>query len=92
VGVECSVNCLKAGEALGIAPADVGLVLPLPQLDGEVLAAELLEGEFAKVADSLPVDVVGALNDRLMMRPFSVDLVGRFRATGIDYLVGKIYI
>jgi hypothetical protein len=75
-----------AREALGIAPADSGLVLPLPQLDGEVLTAELLEGEFAKVADSLPVDVVGSLNDRLMMRPFSVDLVGRVEIHGFKSL------
>jgi hypothetical protein len=69
-------------EALGIAPADGGLVLPLPQFNGEVLAAELLEGEFAEIADSFPVDVVGSLNDRLMMRPFSVDFVGRVEVHG----------
>lgn len=62
-------------ETLGVAPTNCLFVFPLPQLDREILPAELLEGELTQVPDSLRVQIVGALYDCLVMGSLSVGLV-----------------
>lgn len=72
-----------SGEALGVAPPDRLLIFSLPHLDGEVLATELLERELTEVTDPLHVQVVGSLNDRLVVGSLVIDFV---RGEPIHYL------
>lgn len=52
-------------------------VLPRPYLDRGVFTSELFEREFAEIADSLAIEIVRALFNRLMVGSLVVDLVGR---------------